>query len=358
LQNPLWQSASLLHAPQMGCGLLPVVPVVPVLEPPPVLLELAPVVLEALLLELELLVPVLLELVPVVLEALLLELDLLVPVVLEALLEPAVVDPAVVELAGFAPQWPVRVSQTLPLAQSPFSRQLPQNPLTQPSAPQLAAVSQAWAGTHWPLSQASPARHWVLAVHGTHWPGLPGWQTGEAVPWQSRLLKQPRTQLCAWQMKAFTQSSLVSQPAPSGGAPQWPPSGPPRQAWASRQSLRWVQGTSPALVPVVAMPVVPPTPVVPELPRSMHAPLCAQKVPPGHCSGGMPRQLPQRALMQNSPERVQSVSSVQPSLPVVPPVTCSPVLPPPPASAVGCGRLWVPPHAPIPNATASAAVNR
>jgi hypothetical protein len=239
-----------------------------------------------------------------------------------------------VQPAGPGPQWPVLVSHWLPLLQSAAAVHGPQKPLTQPRPLQVSAVWQAVLATHWPCAQFSPVRHWLLWVQAPQWPGLPVMHTGSWVPWQSVLLLQPNTQVRAWQMKAFTQSSLREQPASGAGAPHVPASGRPRQAWAPEQSLRCVQVAPAPVEPL--LPLLPP--VVLTSPRQ--APLVAQWVWAGQSNGRTPRQLPHLPLMQNEPE-LHAVSSVQP------PASSEPVVPPEPALVPEVPRGTLePPHAP------------
>ena len=93
-----------------------------------------------------------------------------------------------VQPVGAALHWPEGGSQTFPAPQSALLPHGPQNPPTQARPPQLLASVQGCRGTQAPAWQFSPLRHWVLLVHGPHAPGLPGSQTGVALPWQSRLL--------------------------------------------------------------------------------------------------------------------------------------------------------------------------
>jgi len=106
-------------------------------------------------------------------------------------------------------------------------------------------------------------------------------------------------------MKAFTQSSLLEQPASEAGAPQLPS----RHACAAGHSERCVQSApvEPELPLVEPVPVLPLEPVVAD--TGAQSPAALQKVSVGHWTGRTPRQLPHRPLMQNSllPHSLESV---------------------------------------------------
>ena len=155
------------------------------------------------------------------------------------------------------------------------------------------------------------------------------------MPWQSRLLLQPATHTWAWQMKAFTQSSLLAQPASGAGAPQVEL----RQASAPGHSERCAHDAplEPELPLVPLLPLL--APLVEIVPLdSAQSPDESQTRFDGHCKGRTPRQLPQRPLMQNKSFEPQSLDVAHTLVPLVlpPPESCEPVV---------CVELCVPPQA-------------